>query len=142
MIIPKAAQFILLPIYTRYLSPSDYGILSNVQVINSILVLLYTFALNRAIFRLYFDFKTENDKRNYLGTIFIGISISAVVVTIIVFSLSDLVGSIYRSIDFYPYMSLSILASAITVFFLVPKTAYFVKEKANIFVALSLLNFL
>ena len=141
MIIPKAAQFVLLPIYTRYLSPSDYGILSNVQVINSILVLLYTFALNRAIFRLYFDFKSENDKRNYLGTIFIGISISAVVVTTIVFSLSDLVGSIYRSIDFYPYMSLSILASAITTFFLVPKTAYFVKEKANIFVTLSIIEF-
>ncbi|MCK5050746.1 MAG: oligosaccharide flippase family protein [Candidatus Cloacimonetes bacterium] len=135
------AQFILLPLYTRYLTPSDYGILSSVQVMNSVLVLLYTLALNRAIFRLYFDFKTEKEKRDYLGTIFIGISISAVVITSIIFSLSDIIGSIYKSIDFYPYMSLSILASAITTFFLVPKTAYFVKEKANIFVLLSIIEF-
>lgn len=142
MILPSIGQFILLPIYTRFLTPSDYGILNNVQVINSILVILYTLALNRAIFRLYFDFKTEKEKRDYLGTIFIGISISAVVITGVVFSISDVIGSIYRSIDFYPYMSLSILASAITSFFLVPKTGYFVKEKANIFILLSIIEFL
>lgn len=124
------------------MTPSDYGILNNVQVINSILVIVYTLALNRAIFRLYFDFKTEKEKKDFLGTIFIGVSISAIVITCTVFSLSDLIGNIYASIKFYPYMSLGILASAITTFFLIPKTAYFVKEKANVFVLLSIIEFL
>lgn len=141
MIVPKIGQFILLPIYTRYLTPSDYGILANVQVINSILIILCTLALDRAIFRLYFDFKTEKEKRDYLGTIFIGLSISVVFITGATFSLSDTIGRIYKSINFYPYMSLSLIASVITTFFLVPKTAYFVKEKANVFVSLSISEF-
>jgi O-antigen/teichoic acid export membrane protein len=142
MLIPKIAQFFLLPVYTRFLSPAEYGIISNVLVINAIIALTYTLALDRAIFRLYFDFKKENEKRDYLGTIFIGISISAVIITALAFALSDLIGSIYKSIEFYPYMSLSILSSAVASFHIVPKTTYFVKEKANIFVSLSVAEFL
>lgn len=141
MLVPKLSQFILLPIYTRYLSPSDYGILSSVQIINTILVLLYTLALDKAIFRLYFDFKTEKEKKDYLGTLFIGISISVVLVTGIIFSMNDIIGSIYKNISFYPYMSLSILASALSTFFLIPQTAFFVKEEATKYILLSLLIF-
>lgn len=142
MLFPKVAQFILLPVYTRYMNPSDFGILGNMQVINSILVLLFTFSLNKAIYRLYHDFTNETEKRNYLGTIFIGVTISTIVLTGILFILSDPVGSIYKSIPFYPYFSLTLSAMAVQSFFLVPKTSYFVKEKAGMFVTLSILEFL
>ena len=33
--------------------------------INSILIIIFTFALDRAIFRMYFDFKTEKAKRTH-----------------------------------------------------------------------------
>lgn len=141
MMIPKAAQFILLPIYTRYLSPSDYGIINSVQIINSVLVLLYTLALNRAIFRLYFDFDTDKQRKDYLGTIFIGITVSAFSITILIFSFSDLIGSIYKNIEFYPYMAISIMASAISTFFLIPRSTYFVQEKAKKFISLTLTVF-
>ena len=63
-LLPQVAAFLLLPIYLKFLSPSDYGILNSVQVISSILVIIYTLSIDKAIYRLYFDFKTEKLKKD------------------------------------------------------------------------------
>ncbi len=141
MLIPKIGQFILLPIYTQYLTPSDFGIVGNMQVISTILVIIFTFSMHKAIYRLYHDFTNETEKRNYLGTIFIGVALITGALTGILFIFSGVVGSIYKSIPFYPYFALNIIAIAIQSFFLVPRTSYFVKEKANVFISLSILEF-
>lgn len=140
--LPQAAMFILLPIYTRYLSPSDYGVLSNIQAINSVLVILFTLSIHKAITRMYFDIGAEQKKKDYLGTVFIGLTACTIIMTGVCFLFSGLLGSVYKSIEFYPYLALGIGSSAITTLFLVAKKGYFVKEKANIFVLLSLLEFI
>ena len=61
-ILPKAAGFFLLPVYTRYLTPADYGIVSSMQVLSTILAVAFTLAIERSIYRLYWDYKTDNDK--------------------------------------------------------------------------------
>ncbi|GAB4284877.1 MAG: hypothetical protein Kow0068_10060 [Marinilabiliales bacterium] len=62
-IIPQIANFFLLPLYTNYLSPADYGIVQSMQVLSAILIVFFTLAIDRAVYRLYFDFKTENEKK-------------------------------------------------------------------------------
>ena len=43
-ILPQAAGFILLPIYSRYLTPADYGIVTSMQVLISVFGILFTLA--------------------------------------------------------------------------------------------------
>ena len=140
--LPQAAQFVLLPIYTRFLSPADYGIINSMQVIAFLLTLLFTLAIDRAIFRLYFEYKTDTERRNYLGTISIGLIITSVPILGLLFLLKNWIGLAFESIDFYPFYALVILTSFFHIFFLVPKASYYVKEKAKGFVFLSLLEFI
>jgi O-antigen/teichoic acid export membrane protein len=44
--LPQAAGFILLPIYSKYLLPEDYGIVSSMQVISSIFIIFFTLAID------------------------------------------------------------------------------------------------
>lgn len=140
-LLPQVAAFVLLPIYLNYLSPSDYGILNSVQVISSILAIVYTLSIDKAIYRLYFDYKTEKSKKDFLGTIFIAVTVSVGFVTLILFIFPEILGSIYKNITFYPYMSLSVIASSLSTFAIVPRSVYFVQEKANKYILMSLSEF-
>lgn len=139
--LPQLAAFFLLPIYLNFLSPSEYGILNSVQVITSVLTIIYTLAIDKAIFRLYFDFKEEKSKKDFLGTVFIAISFFVILITSILFVFPEILESIYKNITFYPYISLSVIASALATFTIVPRSVYFVQEKAKSYILMTLSEF-
>ena len=141
-ILPQAVGFILLPIYTRYLSPADYGIVNSMQVLSTILAVLFTLAVDRSILRLYFDYKTNKDKRDYLGTITISIFFISISVLLLLFVFKGIVGQIYKSIEFYPFYVYAILTSFFAVFAIVPKIYFQINEKAGKYIFFSILQFL
>lgn len=140
-LLPQLAAFLLLPIYLSFLSPSDYGILNSVQIVGSVLTIIFTLAIDKAIFRLYFDFNNEKSKKDFLGTVFIAILSSVVLITSILFIFPGILGSIYKNITFYPYISLSIIASSLATLTVVPRSIYFVKEDAKSYVTMILSEF-
>lgn len=140
-ILPAAAGFFLLPIYTRYLTPADYGIVSSMQVLNTILAVFFTLAIEHSVYRLYWDYKTEEEKKDYLGTIIITLCAIAVIVLIMLFLFNGFVGLIYKSIPFYPFYAYAIITAFISVFGLVPKIHLQLKKKAGSFVILSTMQF-
>ena len=137
--ITKAVNLILLPLYTSYLSPSEYGIVNSMQVIISILIIFFTLGLERAIYRLYFDYKSDESRKIFLGTVSISIAIISVFVCGGLFLLNNPIGEIYKSIDFYPYYSYAILTALFMTYELVPKISLQVKEQANKYLLLSLI---
>jgi O-antigen/teichoic acid export membrane protein len=141
-ILPKAAGFLLLPIYTAYLTPADYGIVNSLEVLSTILVVLFTLSINRSIPRLYFDYKTEAGKRNFLGTISLSQLIIASIMLLLIFLSKNMVSKIYTSIDFYPYYAIAILTTFFSIFAYVPKTYLRINERAKEFVSISLVQFL
>lgn len=140
-ILPEAAGFILLPIYTRYLAPSDYGIVTSMAVLQTILAVFFTLCLERCVIRLYWDYKTEDEKKDFFGTITISIAVSSSIIVSLLFFFNRYVGLIYKSIDFYPFYAYAILSSFLGVFSLVPKIYLVLKGKPRLFVTLSLLQF-
>lgn len=141
-ILPKAAGFILLPIYTRFLTPADYGIVSSMAVLQTILAIFFTLCLERSVVRLYWDYKTEDEKKCFFGTIALSIAGLSLIILSLLFIFNQYVGLIYKSINFYPFFAYAILSSFIGVFSLVPKKYLMLKERASFFVTLSLLHFI
>ena len=140
-ILPQAAGFFLLPIYTRYLTPADYGIVSSMQVLNTILAVVFTLAIERSVYRLYWDYKTEKEKKDYLGSIVLALSVIATIVLALLFLFKGFVGLIYKSIPFYPFYVYAIVTAYFSVFGLVPKIYLQLKQKAGSFVILSIIQF-
>jgi O-antigen/teichoic acid export membrane protein len=141
-VLPKIFSFFLLPIYTKYLAPSDYGIVNSMDVLSGVLVILFTLSIERSMYRLYYDYKTEKGKRDFLGTMVIAIFLVSTFILILLFIFHQYVENIYKAISFYPYFAFSIISAYFSTFALIPKIYFQVREKANIFLILSLLQFI
>ena len=140
--LPKAASFLLLPIYTTYLDPSEYGIVGAMTALSAFLGIFFTLNFERSIFRLLYDYKDDKAQKFFLGTIFIWIFIfSTLVVLILIFS-REYVSKFYDSIDFYPYFLISILTVYLNIFGNIPRIFLQVKQRAKTFVLLGFFQFL
>jgi O-antigen/teichoic acid export membrane protein len=54
-IVARFLGVLLLPLYTRYLSPSDYGLLETLVALSAVLTALVAQGMKSAFFRFYFD---------------------------------------------------------------------------------------
>jgi len=138
-VVPRLLSFILLPIYTHFLSPSDYGILSYTNSIMVFMPILSTLCLNSFLIRYYFERKTEIDKRKLVGNIFLFIAFLNLLIFISGFLfIPKLIIHFQVKILWNPYFKLAFIAYFLDVFSLIPLVLYRVRQKSIYFVALSL----
>ncbi len=123
------------------MTPADYGIVNSMQVLSTVLVVLFTLCIDRAIYRLYFDYKTEEDKKDFLGTVTIGSLIISTLVLLLIFIFSSFIGNIYSSIPFYPFYAFIIIETFFLNFSSIPKIYFQINENATKFITYSLLEF-
>lgn len=64
----RALAFISIPIYTRLISPEDYGILSVFLGVTGIVGTILAFCTDQSISRYYFDQKDSDDFKKFTGT--------------------------------------------------------------------------
>jgi O-antigen/teichoic acid export membrane protein len=64
----SALAFISIPVYTRLLSPKDYGVVSIFMGIVGVLGSVMSFSADRSVSRYYFDQKSELDFKRFVGT--------------------------------------------------------------------------
>lgn len=67
-VLQKIIAFVLLPFYTRALSPSEYGILDTLATLMFFVSTIFTLGLTGATSRYFFIAETEEEKRKLLYT--------------------------------------------------------------------------
>ena len=108
----RGIAFLLLPVYTRALTPAQYGTLSVLLAVTSAAGIVFAFGLDMGLFRSFFQYENDPEgQRRFLGTMWrfllVAPLIGAVVVTAIA---APLVRSIPRVGDFDVF--LAVLAGA------------------------------
>lgn len=73
IILSRIVSLLLLPFYTHYLSPTDYGVKELIALTVDVIGILIATAIASAFFRFYFEYETEDDKKEVVGTAFIGL---------------------------------------------------------------------
>ena len=68
-LLQKGAAFFLLPLYTAYLTPEDYGITSVVTSVSTFMAVLIMMALNGAATRFHYRNTDENYRKVLWGTV-------------------------------------------------------------------------
>ena len=58
-------SFITLPIYTRYLTPEDFGIIALSFIFGQITASIFSFGLSNATTRFFFEYKEKNQLDNF-----------------------------------------------------------------------------
>jgi len=140
-IVPKVIGLFLLPVFTVYLSPEDYGIMSYTE---SIAVFMYVFSvlsLNSYLLRNYFEISSETEKKKFIGNLFVFVASYNVVVLLVFSAVLSIVFKVMEiQVDFFPYMFLALLTNFFNIFSVIPMALYRIQEKAEKFVWLSLIS--
>lgn len=117
-VLVKASGFFLIPIYTRILTPTDYGIVGYLQVFNQILIVVLGFGFHGAQTRYYFEHRDETDT---VGKFMFTINSTTIVAFLVLILPLLLVGSLRgwaigsENIPFYPYVSVTLIAVLLSV---------------------------
>ncbi|MBP7146638.1 MAG: polysaccharide biosynthesis protein [Acidobacteria bacterium] len=80
-VLNRAVGFLMLPFYTVYLVPADYGRLELLNVTTALLAILIGFGFADAVGRFYFEGRTEKERGRAVSTALVGLSTLALVIT-------------------------------------------------------------
>jgi O-antigen/teichoic acid export membrane protein len=58
----QAVNFVLLPVYTQYLTPSDFGVLSLLLIAGSLISLIPSAVVGSSLIRSYYDHQSQNER--------------------------------------------------------------------------------
>ncbi len=135
--------FFLLPVYTRFLHPADYGVLEILTTTSSIIIIFLTFGMDNAFGRFYFDSQNEEYKKQVLSTtaIFL-ICLAGLVVPILLVSSNILNKFLFGQNNHIVLLQLAFLLSGFVVVSKVPMLAFRFKRKAVKYSIISILNIL
>jgi O-antigen/teichoic acid export membrane protein len=69
VILNRAVSFIMIPIYTRYLTPSDYGTVELLTMTIDVVSIIAGVGLSTAVYRYYYRFEDEKERNSVISTV-------------------------------------------------------------------------
>lgn len=110
----QCISFLLLPVYTALLSPSDYGVIDLLNTYVMLLVPIVCLRLDNGVFRFLIDFRNdEENKKIILSSCFFGIIVNVLIYTIIIFCINY-----FFDIQYFEFLYLNVVAYTFSQFFL------------------------
>lgn len=67
-ILNKVVSFLMIPIYTRYLLPSDYGLMEIVGLTTDVIGMVISIGIAAAMYRFYFEYSSQGDRDEVIST--------------------------------------------------------------------------
>jgi O-antigen/teichoic acid export membrane protein len=135
---PQAINILLLPVFTRYLSKSEYGILSYTTALCAFLFVAGNLSIHSYIIRHYFDCKTEEDRQGLFGTIFTFlITYNLLLLGAELLLFPEICKYFDIQVPFEPYVRLALLNNFFEVMSSIPLVFFRVNQEAGRFTALT-----
>jgi len=91
----KLVPIIMIPIYTKIFSPSEYGILDLIISISLLISVLGLLQLESALARFYYDYSGKQSKKILISTVFWAILLCSSVIALIFILLSTSVSNLF-----------------------------------------------
>lgn len=118
-LLQKGTGFLLLPIYTTYLKPEDYGIMNLITSITGFLSILFLVSLHAAAARFHFKYVTSKGQAIVWGTILLMVLFNSAFWGLICIIFHDaLLVPLAEGIPFYPLLLLAILGTMLSPLYL------------------------
>lgn len=142
-VLRSSLSFLLLPIYTRLLSPADYAILGVMSPIFSLLSITLALGMPAALLRFYFDYKDDPAMlRRYVGTVTVfGIGCGLIGSILLTLLGPAVFGWLLPNTPFNPYVLITIWNAGISVVSVLVLQLFRARQQAQYFVTFSLVDF-
>ena len=70
----KAIGFFLIPLYTHFLSPEDYGVLELLTMMVILTGIIIQGGIATAVFKFFNNYESDKDKKQIISTLLISVS--------------------------------------------------------------------
>jgi O-antigen/teichoic acid export membrane protein len=143
-VLQKAILFFLLPLYTAFLTPEDFGVLNVVLSISAFLSVLFLLSLNGAATRFHYNHPDDELKiSNLWGTLTTFVIINSVILGVVFILFHRIILDPFaKGIDFYPYLLLGIVSTILSPLYLFYQSYLQTKQHGVRFGINLILNFL
>lgn len=109
----RVGQFLLLPIYLKYLGPEDFGVLAITTIFAALAGVFVGFSLDAAVLRFYHEWR-PSERALRLGTVWLFTVVCALASTVLIgFLGQNWAWAVIRQVPYDPYLRLALW----TVFF-------------------------
>ncbi len=133
----RAMGFFLLPIYTRYLTRADYGILAVTSIVIQTLTIIYPLGLPEAVKRFYFSTQNEEERRRTNGAIWLTMVVVALGGTVLLDQFGGTIFPLFfQEVPFHPYIRMAIWVAFFNAITLLPLIFFQVQERPKPYVFL------
>lgn len=142
--LPTLVGFLMLPVYSKYLTPEDYGVVALILSLQSFLPLLMTLQLYSSISRFYFDYKNNSyELKVFVTTIlFLTLLLSSFTLMIMINYLEEIISFVFpKTIGYNQMFLIGIISSFIVVFNTIFIALLRVQQKALLFMKTSIFLF-
>jgi O-antigen/teichoic acid export membrane protein len=142
-IILRAGAFLLIPIYTNYLSIEEYGILASLFITIEVLVILMNSGMKNSFIRFFKESENENKTGQLIGTsLFVNIVSGVIVASICIIFLLPYIKNILHIQNLNYLIELACGAALMESLYFLMISYYRAKNKANKFLYFSILTFI
>ena len=132
-LLSKIVGFLLIPLYTRYLTTSDYGVLELLDLTSTIVSIFISMRIGSAVIRFYYDSADELEQKKVVSTAYMATFVSALLVVLFSQIFSIRLSSLIFDTNVYDkYFKLVFMATALSLISSVPE-AYLMARKQSIF---------
>ena len=132
-LLSKIVGFLMIPLYTRYLTTSDYGVLELLDLTSTIVSIFISMRIGSAVIRFYYDSIDELEQKKVVSTAYMATFVSALLVILFSQIFSIRLSSLIFDTNVYDkYFKLVFMATALSLISSVPE-AYLMARKQSIF---------
>ena len=132
-VLNRAFAFLLLPIYTRYLSVEHFGILQILIIITNLLEILLPLGLGSAIFKSVLHKKNPDNPLIYSTALFFISIFTTLVFLILILSSEMLSQIIFQSKNYSHFLNIVFLKAFFLSFTIIPLARFRIENKSKIF---------
>ena len=139
VLLQRSVGFLMIPVYTHYLSPADYGVLEMLDLIIFFSGIFATLGIYAATFRFYGAYESEEDKKEVISTAFLFYAASTLVLaTALMIGAGPIALAVLGSPTYAPLVRLVSVTWFFSSLASVPLAYLRVRERTLAFVAVSL----
>jgi O-antigen/teichoic acid export membrane protein len=137
----RMVGFLMIPVYTRYLTPTDYGVLELVSLTIDIIGMFAALGVNSAVTRFYYEYKEQSEKDEVITTALLSTLALASLPTIaLILGAKWLSSIVFNDPQYSFYFQLLLASNFLDLIVMIPMTVLTIREKSRIYVMFSMLR--
>lgn len=137
----RGFSLVTMPVFTRYLAPSGYGVLGIVGAVQNMLEVVYELGMASAGTRFYYECRDQRERQRLFGTLLLVSLAATSALTLLLLTVGPwLWQAVGKDIPFYPYLALTVGTVWAGSLGVLPRVLFRVENRVPTFLFVSLMQ--